>query len=242
MTRLVAPGTVVDTTGDGRWTPVRVEARLGEAVIGLPKDPMHLDGPLSWGAYQDALMAEDPATLRLPPMREWAHDFVLPLATWTGPCTRPDPDPRLLAADGRSVWGWACSRAEYRVLRHAVAHVRRRPAVDEMARWTSADRYHPSLGPRRAANLQHQGVWVDRVRWWALADPGRLRQLLDRVTHVGRLARHGWGRVLSWSVVEDAEAMRRWRGRWFPAHGGQLQSVRAPYHHASRRMLCDLHK
>jgi CRISPR type IV-associated protein Csf3 len=230
----------VDTVTGPQWTPVRVEARFSEAVIGLPKDPMHLDGPLAWSAYQDALMAGDPGTLRLPPMREWAHDFVLPLAVWTAPCTRSDPDPRLLAADGMSAWGWACSQARYRVLRHTVAHVRRRPPNDQMAYWTSAERYHPALGPRRAANIQHQGVWVDTVRWWALADPGRLRQLLDRVTHVGRLARQGWGRVMSWTVVDDPAAVKLWRARWFPGVGGEPQTVRAPYYHESRRMPCVL--
>jgi hypothetical protein len=240
MIRLLAPGTAVDTTADPRWVPVRVKARMAEAVIGLPRDPMHLDGPVAWGAYQDALMAGDSQALRLPPMREWAHDFALPMATWTAPCTRPDPDPRLLAADGVSVWGWACSLAEYEVLRHTSAAVRRRPPVDEMARWTTADRYHPALGPRRAANLQHQGVLVRSVRWWALADPVVLRRMLGRVTNIGRLARHGWGAVQSWEVVEDSVAAARWRSRWFPAAGGEPQTVRAPYHHDSRRMPCRL--
>lgn len=236
----MSPGTVADTTTDSRWTPVRVEAAMVEAVIGLPSDPMHLDGPLAWGAYQDALHVADPGTLRLPPMGEWAHDFALPLATWVRPCTRPDPDPRLLAADGVSVWGWACSRAEYRILRHTAAHVRRRPPVDEMAYWTDAARYHPGLGPRRAANLQHQGAQVDGLRWWALADPERLQKLLDRVTNVGRLVRHGWGRVQSWTVVVDESALVRWHDRWMPADGGVPQTVRAPYHHDSRRMPCRL--
>lgn len=238
MTRLVAPGAVVDTTGDGGWTPVRVTARFAQPIVGLPRDPMHLDGPLSWAAYLDAVECEDRATLRLPPMREWAHDFTMPLATWTGPCTRPDPDPRLLAADGVSVWGWACSAARYGVVRHTAARIRRRPAVDQMVEWTSADRYHPALGPRRAADVPHQAVWVDRVEWCALADPARLRVLLCRLTHVGRLARHGWGQVLGWDVVVDGAARGGWRWRWFPAAGGVPGTVRAPYHHGSRRMPC----
>jgi len=238
VSRLVSPGTVGDTTGDGRWTPVRVDARLAQPVVGLPRDPMHLDGPLSWAAYLDALDAADRETLRLPPMGSWAHDFVQPFATWTAACTRDDPDPRLLGADGVSVWGWACSAASYRVVRHAVAQVRRRPPVDEMVRWTAAERYHPALGPRRAANMQHQAVWVDGMSWWALADPGRLRELLSRLTHVGRLARHGWGQVLSLDVVEDPEAAVRWQDRWFPQVGGVPGTVRAPYHHESRRMPC----
>jgi hypothetical protein len=199
---------------------------------------MHLDGPLSWCAYRAAVEGGDPSALRLPPMREWAHDFVLPLATWTAPCTRPDPDPRLLGADGTSVWGWACSAAHYRVLRHTVAAVRRRPATDEMTYWTTAARHHPGLGPRRAVDARHQAVWVDRVRWYALADPDRLAQLLTLLSHTGRLVRHGWGQVLSISVQPHVDAADRWRLRDWPHPGTSLRSIRAPYHHHSRRMPC----
>jgi CRISPR type IV-associated protein Csf3 len=230
----------VDTVTDPRWVPLRVEAILTQPVVGLPRDPMHLDGPLSWGAYQDALCTGDTRTLRLPPMGEWAHDFDLPLATWTAACTRADPDPRLLAADGRQVWGWACSVADYRIVRHTVAQVRRRPPTDQMATWTVAASYHPGLGPRRAANLAHQGVWVDRIRWWVLGEPVRLREMLDRVTHVGRLARHGWGQVGAWEIHVDEAAAGRWRRRWWPDALGVPHPVRAPYHHASRMMLCRL--
>lgn len=237
MTALVRPGTVIDNTADPRWVPVRVEARFVQPIVGLPKDPMHLDGPLSWAAYLDAVDNADRETLRLPPMREWAHDFRLPLATWTAPCTRDDPDPRLLTAGG-TVWGWACSSATYQIMRHDVAHVRRRPAVDQMARWTASDKYHPALGPRRAANMQHQAVWVDAVSWWALAEPARLAALLARLTNVGRLARHGWGRILDITVTTDDTAVVQWRRRNFPQAGGAPATVRAPYHHDSRRMPC----
>lgn len=232
---LVRPGSVADTTTDPGWTPVRVEATLAQPVVGLPRDPMHLDGPLSWAAYLHTLHNG----VELPPLTgEWAHDLTLPLATWTAQCTRPDPHRGLLAADGHSVWGWACSRAEYRVLRHDVAHVRRRPELEQMAFWTTAARHHIGLGPRRAANVPHQAVWVDALRWWALADPDRLQTLLGRLTHVGRLARHGWGQILHIHVTPDPEAATRWRHRHMPHPGGVPHTIRAPYWHSSRRMPC----
>lgn len=237
--RLVSPGSVVDTTTDPAWVPVRVEAVLAQPVVGLPRDPMHLDGPLAWCAYIDGQMARAREVCSLPPMREWAHDFVMPLATWTAACTQPDPDPRLLAADGISAWGWACSRAEHRAVRHDVAWVRRKPELGQMAFWTAAGRHHIGLGPRRAQNVPHQAVWVDRLRWWALADPTELERLLSRLTHVGRLARHGWGQILTAAVAEDPEASTRWRDRDMPGDGPQ-QAIRAPYHHPSRKMPCQL--
>lgn len=234
---LVAPGSVVDTTGSG-VTPVRVEALLAQPVVGLPRDPMHLDGPLSWGAY--LLYQQDPTLPELPPLSDRAAvDFTLPLATWTAPSSVEPVDPQLLAADGESVWGWACSRAEYRALRHDTVFVRRRPALEQMAFWTTAPRHHIGLGPRRAANVPHQAVWVDRLRWWALAtDVALLRLLLGHVTHVGRLPRHGNGQVLGFQVVEDPEATTRWRDRDMPHPGGRPASIRAPYWHPSRRIPC----
>lgn len=231
---LVQPGSVVDTTTDPGWVPVRVEATLAQPVVGLPRDPMHLDGPLAFAAWLEYQHIGG----TLPPVQEWAEDFALPLATWVADCTRPDPDPRLLAADGTSVWGWACSRVHYRVLRHDLVHVRRRPALEQMAFWTAAKRHHIGLGPRRAANVPHQAAWVDRLAWWALADLPRLQTLLDQLTHVGRLARHGWGQILSMTVVEDPDAARRWQERDMPATGGMPATVRAPYWHESRRMPC----
>lgn len=231
---LVEPGSVVDTTTDPGWTPVRIEAVLAQPIVGLPRDPMHLDGPLAFAAWLE--FQHQGGTL--PPIQDWAEDFTLPLATWTAPCTRPNPDQRLLAADGASVWGWACSRVHYQVLRHDLVHVRRRPALEQMAFWTPAGKHHIGLGPRRAANVPHQAVWVDRLAWWALADPDRLRPLLDRLTNVGRLARHGWGQLLNITVAEDSAAVDRWRERHMPQPGGAPATIRAPYWHESRRMPC----
>lgn len=233
---MASPGTIHDTTADPQWTPLRVTARFSQPIVGIPKDPMHLDGPLQWAAY----LAATEQGLALPPIGRWAHDFTMPVATWTAPCTRPDPDPRLLAADGVSVWGWACSAASYRVLRHDVAHVRRKPALEAMALWTGASRHHIGLGPRRAANTPHQAAWVDAITWWCLGDLDGLRLLLARLTNVGRLARHGWGHILDIEVAPDPQAVTRWKGRTFPEPGGRLLAVRAPYWHESRRMPCSL--
>jgi len=231
---LVSPGSVVDTTTDPGWTPVRVTVTLADPIVGIPRDPMHLDGPVSRAAF----LAASSRGLRLPPMGEWVHDFQLPFATWTAPCTRSDPDPRLLAADGQSVWGWACSAAHYTVLRHIVAYVRRRPALEEMARWCTDRKHHISLGPRRAANIPNQGAWVQTITWWALADKPRLEKLLTRLTHLGRMARHGWGRILTTKVEEDPKAVHLWRLRDMPDPAGQIATIRAPYWHRSREMLC----
>ena len=235
MAGLVPYGTVGDTTGGGWWEPVRVTAVLAEPVIALATNPMCLDGPLSWGAFTAARRAG----LHIPPVeQDWAVDFDLPLATWTAPPSRGDVDPRLLAGDGGSVWGWACSVACYDNPAHTVVATRRRPAVDVMARYTGDRKHHLSAGPLKARSQDSAATIVTEIYWWALADPDRLRAMLADVHALGRKGRHGHGRVLSWDVTVDDAAVLGWRNRPWPDPAGRPGSIRAPYWHASRRMLC----
>lgn len=234
MTLLVEPGTVEDTTAHPGLIPVRVEAVLAAPLVGVPGNPLHLDGPLSWAAF---LTCDRWA---LPPRGPvWAVDFVLPLATWTSAPSRGDADRRLFAADGRHVWGWACSAAAFTGTRPTVAAVRRLPDTAAMAWWGSDRRHHLGLGPRRAVNGVHQATAAARATWWALTpDPHHLQAMLGRVSHLGRVTRHGNGRVLTWHVTEDGEAAARWKDRAFPdlSPAAGPGTIRAPYHHPSRRM------
>lgn len=232
--RLIAPGTVTDTTGDARWAPVRVTALLAEPVVGLAQHPGALDGPAAFGAYQSALAAGD----RFDPIpAAWALDFALPLATWT----RPHPgggDARLGAADPAHAWGWACSRALYDTDAHTAVQIRRKPATAQMARFAPDAKHHAGLGPYKARDTLHPAVAARRVHWFALADPRALEELLAHVTHLGRAARHGNGRVLAWDVAADPQAHEGWARRPFPHPGGSLDAIRAPYWHPSRRLPC----
>lgn len=234
--RTLPHGTVVDTTSDPAWVPVRVTAHLAEPVINLDGHLAHLDGPAAWGAYM-AYLSEHGHTA-LPPMRTGqVVDFALPMATWTAPA--PGEVHELArAADPTRVWGWACSRAIYTPAGYTTIPVRRRPSVDEAARYTPDAKWHLAAGPLKARDTPHQAVLVQEVTWYALADPEPLRMLLQRVHTLGRHGRHGHGRVLAWDVIPDEEARTRWRDRTWPHPGGAPDGIRAPYHHPTRRMPC----
>lgn len=231
---LVPYGSVVDTTSDPAWVPVTVTARLAEPVIGLDTNPMALDGPLSWCAAQAALAAGE----TLPPVRkDWMVDFALPVATWTATPSRSGVDPRLLAADGASVWGWACSQAMYTVDGYTAVHMRRRPATLEMSRYSRDRKHHAGLGVMKARDVVLPATVVTAIHWHALADPDALAEFLTHLTHVGRVTGHGNGRVHTVTVA-PARDRDGWRNRPMPDPAGGEVGIRAPYYHFSRRMPC----
>ncbi len=200
-------GAPADTTGDPSWSPVVVTARLAAPAVGIDTHPMHLDGPLSWGAYQAYLHQHGHGTL--PPLDQGPVDFALPLATWVREGT----------------WGWACSRAHYTPQGYATSAMRRRPATDPMARYAPDARHHLAAGPMKARDTPLPATITDTITWHALAHPGRLRDLLDRVLSVGRLGRHGHGRITAWTVTPDTNR-DAWADRAFPP----MEAPRAPYH------------
>lgn len=233
---LIQEGSVADTTTDPTLIPIRVTAHPAEPIVGLPSNPLMLDGIIASAAY--TLAAAD--GLDLPPMtRDQAVDIALPLATWTRPA--PDGlDPRIYAATPGHVWGWAASAATYRPDRHTIAEVRRKPALEHMAYWSTAKNHNIALGARKAGNNIHQAVWTRQITWCALATSiDAVNTLLSTVTHLGRLTHHGWGRLLTPpTATVDPEAYTRWQHRPMPHPTGAPQGIRPPYHHPSRSTPC----
>lgn len=230
---VVPYGTVTDTTSDPRWSPMLVTAHMADPVVAMATHPAHLDGPLSWAAAESAIAAG----VRLPPLLpEWAPDLVLPLAQWTAPYP-DDTDPRLRAADPTRVWGWACSAAIYTPDLHTKVEVRRRPATAEMARYSTARSQHLGLGPHKARQVTHPAEMVRRIDWYALGDIDQVADLLTHVTHLGRIVRHGHGRILRWTVErhQDRDA---WKSRSWPHPDGTRGAIRAPYWHHTRSVSC----
>jgi hypothetical protein len=207
-----------DTTADPAWSAVTVTAHLTAPAIGIDTHPLHLDGPLSWGAYQQHITTHGHASL--PHMDdEHATDFALPVAVWT--------------RDG--TWGWACSRAHYQPAGYTTTAMRRRPATEEMARYAPDAKHHLSAGPMKARDIPLPATLVDEVTWYALAEPEQLEALLNRVWSLGRLGRHGHGRIREWTVTPAADR-DAWRDRVMPHPDGTMQGIRAPYHHPTRKV------
>lgn len=194
--------------------PVRITAHLDSLSVGLTETPMMLDGPLSWVWWQ--LQGSG----RIAPGQA-PGDAALPLARWVEAGT----------------WGWCVSRAHPQVEAHTAIELRRKPATDAMARYTTDKRFHPGLGPHKARDVTVAAAWVPRVWWDAdTTDVDALHALLVDVTHLGAHAAVGYGRVSGWSI--EAGVRDGWRDRPMPTEGGQLQRVRPPYWHHGDRVEC----
>lgn len=225
--------------------PLLVTARMGGPLT-YYGDGLHLDGPLSYGAYQEWLDDHDPA--EMPPIGgPTVVDFAMPLATWRSTYIG-EVHPSILDHGGQ-VWGWCCSAAQAAWVLPRKREVRKRSALDEMVRWTAAPSENYASGPRKSKDLAFPTVFSPTIRWYAYGDPARVHQLLERVHHIGKLSHHGSGPVLSWEVAEVEADLSVWRGttlmRRLPATEALLlgrsatyRGVRAPYHHPSREVLC----
>lgn len=224
--------------------PLRITARMQEPIV-YYGDGLHLDGPLSYGAYM-ALPREEREAL--PPISgDWAEDFELPLARWV--CETPlsgREDARLLTEDG-AVWGWCCSavHADWALsARHAV---RKMPDTDAMVRWGKDRSVHLSGGQLKACQVEYPGAFASFLVWYALGALEEVRSLLMRVRNLGKMSNHGCGRVMEWRVEpwpEDwsreraGRLTRRMPAGYRPQEPAGMAMIRAPYHHRSRRILC----
>lgn len=210
-----------------------VTAHMREPVI-YYEDGMHLDGPLAYGAFREYQRGDNP---QLPPVTsEWAEDFDLPLERWSRPLpSGSEADPRLLDDQGQ-VWGWCCSRVEAEWLGRGKMEYRKRPDTQRMMRYSGAKTHHLGAGPLKAFDVAYPTIFARELRWVCKGDVEGVRRLLRLVTHLGKKSTTGMGAVADWAVeaCELRVIMRR-----LPAEGGMTGSIRAPYHHVSRRVPAD---
>lgn len=216
---------------------VRVVARMAEPYMpGI--DGLHLDGILAFGFY---LSMDRDERDRLPPIDSPSVvDLDLPLAKWTSDTEDDDVHIDLLNDDGL-VWGWLASKeAAVNVIKSQHA-VRKKPAVDEMVRYSKDSSYNMSLGPLKASNIAYASSFSRELEWICIGDPSRIEALLSKVRGVGKAASNGQGRVLSWHVSEDpsiSAADVTARRRMPSPDGVVIRGVRPPYHHHTRQTLC----
>lgn len=173
-----APRRVGEPCAPGAGRPLMVTARLAGAVV-LPAGLLALDGLLAAAvaALHDLPPPDvEPVDVEIPVEREPGGRFHL--ASFS-----------VGAVDARSR-GWT----------------QQRPVVAE-AQWLGGPRVRRidvSSGRDKATRKPREETYLvdDRLDWWCVGDPARVRALLDTVSAVGAKRSVGLGRVTRWDVTE----------------------------------------
>lgn len=258
---LVDPDTVTDTTQDARWRPLKITTTCPLGLI-IGPDGINLDGLLSAAAC--IVYKERPYTERyfLPEQQgsAWIVDFELPLARWVAPIKiKPSgADPRLTVTqpDGsEAAWGWCASNVNAQWVARERINFRGKTPTNELCYWTDAKSVNVASGPFKGIDLGYEKrIPKDGLlTWYALGDAQGVRDLLARITYLGKKHNVGMGKVTcdlygvpEWHVEEVAEDLSCTRAdgslaRQMPWSGvgpGRIAGVRPPYWHSARWMMC----
>lgn len=178
--------------------PVKVSFQLTRPMRS-PEHPIHLDALLAWSAVREAEEAGHPEPL------EAQHQ--LPLQDQDGP--------------GGKVW--CASQLMWQPLAPPEQiFMTKRFELDELAsRRGKVYQGGPNVmtqgtGPFKSFVLQAPVVWTRQVVAYGIGDLDRIRQLLARVTHLGKLRRIGLGQIGRYEVEHDPAAEIYWPLRVMP--------------------------
>lgn len=174
--------------------PLHIRAWLRTAVVADQWLP--LDGVLLYQAHRDAM---GPQIVTIPGEYSAQGISTLPLA---------------IEHPGRRIWYYRCSWAQW-------SHdVEGRDYWNK--RFDSAFADLVDFGNRRGKVIVGEGrykayhmpifyraaLWID---WWCVGDRAEIEYLLSTVTHLGKKAVQGWGRVIRWEIEPCAEDWSVWR-------------------------------
>ena len=203
---------------------LRVTAGLAAPVV--IRGPLNLDALLTWAAAGGTDSHVQRSTPSLP-------DVVIPL--------------RRVEACGE--WAWASTDCILpdAVTRAATGMTRRRDSIDAEA---AARKFNRAAGPGRDQLKPVPLTVTPSLSWIACGDRPHVRQLIRRVTAVGGLRAHGYGRVRAWRIeafdgmvldcfVADGRARRPLPAVWCTGTETIIaQPIRPPYWHFSTQRPC----
>ncbi len=204
-------------------TPLRITFTL-DRPMRVPEFPIHLDALLAWSAvmaagdmgHDDPLLAQEDLPL--------ASEGQGTDAVWCASqlLYRPRSTPELIALTKRYELE-AIARRQGEVIAGG-------PTKIPMG-----------TGPYKAFVLGEPVVWVDRAVAYAIGDAGRIKDLLARITHIGKRRGIGMGRVSATDITPDARAESAWRYRVMPTPCDGYEAIEAvtrpPYWNRANRRI-----
>lgn len=176
--------------------PLHVVFRLATPMR-APEAPIHLDALLAWSAVHATGIMDLEQQERLPLEKYHASN---------------------------SAWVWKASQLVFEAGHRQALPMTRRLDIGECAQDQGirfdAPRLNvltPGTGPYKSYSFLAPLVAVAEAHAWCVGDQDAIRDLLARVTHVGKLARIDCGRVASIDVLPDDDpTAERWTLRTMP--------------------------
>jgi len=187
--------------------------------------PIHLDGLLAWAAADAA--GDDGVPW-------WEVIDKLPLAK---------------AVRGEH-WVWKASTVSFQKDTPPSTLIYRRSVDFEAARNTERDTGGLNMkrsslrkaGQYKSWQLQAPLTQVSSAQAWCMGVKSEIESLLDRVTHLGKLARLGYGHISGFHVEVDSDAETRWQQRTLPwpreGYAMVLGNSKPPYWRRDQRIQC----
>lgn len=203
------------------YTPIQVRFRLVRPMH-LPSYPIHLDALLAWARVQEAEEQgmDDPYATQedLPLERSGRGEDAVWCASQI--LARPLAPPMQLVMT---------KRFELDALAHA----------KDRAFSGGPNKLPMGTGPFKAFVLNAPVAWVGEVVAYALGDPERVGELLERVPSIGKLRRNTLGKIAERRILPDSRAREAWKLRVMPDPIPGYQPIQAtiapPYWDKTRR-------
>ncbi len=190
-----------------KYMPLRVTAHLRTGVV--CDEYLPLDGILYYQAMREQYGARAYSLPGGGVSEELLHPISVPLAqrhghenrsadSWWYACSfacTPTGEPRWWLADGEDYWNKRFDQSYASLIDFSG---RRGRVIVEQGHYRA---YHMPLYYRVAR----------QVSWFCVGEQTRIKDLLSTVTHVGKKATQGWGRVMRWIVEPWPEDWSCWR-------------------------------
>lgn len=215
-------------------TPLKVTFRFASPLARDSDHPIYLDALLAWARVNEAEALKHPDP--------WPLQSDLPLER----------------AGGGEDWVWQASRLEFEPAGpRQIVSALRKCDPDRFYRdfqqkfWVPSRGNTPPVintdsGQLRAYQYFYPVQWMEKAEAWCVGDEDRVRLLLNRLHHLGKLGRNGYGLIQSITVEPDPSALTLWRLRTLPsdvegspgvAYGAVLAPPRAPYWEKRHRVM-----
>lgn len=172
--------------------PLKITAHLVAGFVSSDRWSPAVDGLMAWRHYKDR-SGSDFGCL---PESDLSDDPILPLEI----------------VRGSGEWWYAASRPYVTDARRQVRHFHRR-FDDQHERHLDlsgkSGKILTAAGPYKNWRRQITVTMTPCISWHVVGDEGAIKDLVDRVTHVGALSAQGHGEIKEWSITDGEDDLAR---------------------------------